>query len=66
VLLCIIEAIDIGQLQRTRVLGLPIGFSHAPAAEHRLMRFAALCITIESALGGALLVVVTLYLKCFS
>ena len=53
-LLSIIEAIDIGQLQRTLVLGLPIGFSHAPAAEHRLMRFAALRITIESTLGGAL------------
>ena len=65
-LLSIIEAIDIGQLQRTLVLGLPIGLSQAPAAEHRLMRFAALYITIESTLGGALLVVVTLYLKCFS
>lgn len=65
-LLSIIEAIDIGQLQPTLVLGLPIDLSHAPAAEYQLMRFAVLCITIESTLGGALLAAVTLYLKSFS
>lgn len=60
VLLSAIEAIDRGQLQPSLVIGMPIGFSHAPAAKRRLMRSGVPYITIEGTLGGGLLAAVAL------
>lgn len=37
------------------VIGLPVGFSHAPAAKRQLMQLKVPYITIEGALGGGLL-----------
>lgn len=42
------------------VIGLPIGFSHAPAAKRRLMQLAVPYLTTEGALGGGLLAAVAL------
>lgn len=42
------------------VIGLPIGFSHAPAAKRRLMQLKVPYLTKEGALGGALLAAVAL------
>lgn len=60
VLLSAIEAIDRGQLQPSLVIGMPIGFSHAPAAKRRLMRSDVPYITVEGTLGGGLLAAVAL------
>jgi precorrin-8X/cobalt-precorrin-8 methylmutase len=60
VLVSAIEAIDQGQLQPALVIGMPIGFSHAPAAKRRLMRSDVPFITVEGTLGGGLLAAVTL------
>lgn len=60
VLLSAIEAIDRGQLQPALVIGMPIGFSHAPAAKRRLMRSHIPSITVEGTLGGGLLAAVAL------
>ncbi|MGF1512231.1 MAG: precorrin-8X methylmutase, partial [Elainellaceae cyanobacterium] len=42
------------------VIGLPIGFSHAPAAKRRLMQLGIPYITVEGTLGGGLLAAVAL------
>ena len=42
------------------VIGLPIGFSHAPAAKRRLMQLTVPYLTTEGALGGGLLAAVAL------
>jgi len=42
------------------VIGLPIGFSHAPAAKQRLMQLKVPYVTTEGALGGGLLAAVVL------
>ena len=42
------------------VIGLPIGFSHAPAAKRRLIQLKVPCVTTEGALGGGLLAAVVL------
>jgi precorrin-8X/cobalt-precorrin-8 methylmutase len=60
VLLGAIEAIEKTQLQPALVIGMPIGFSHAPAAKRRLMRSSVPFITVEGALGGGLLAAVAL------
>ncbi len=60
VLLSAIDAIDNGQLQPALVIGMPIGFSHAPAAKRRLMHSSVPFITVEGTLGGGLLAAVTL------
>jgi precorrin-8X/cobalt-precorrin-8 methylmutase len=60
ILLSVIEAIEQGQLQPALVIGMPIGFSHAPAAKRRLMRCGIPSITIEGTFGGGLLAAVTL------
>lgn len=60
VLLSAIEAINQGQLQPALVIGMPIGFSHAPAAKRRLMRSGVPFITVEGTFGGGLLAAVTL------
>jgi precorrin-8X/cobalt-precorrin-8 methylmutase len=47
-------------IQPALIIGLPLGFSHAPAAKRRLMQMSIPSITIESSLGGGLLAAVTL------
>ncbi|MEM6521552.1 MAG: precorrin-8X methylmutase [Cyanobacteria bacterium P01_C01_bin.70] len=42
------------------VIGLPIGFSHAPAAKRQLMQLNVPYITVEGTLGGGLLAAVVL------
>jgi precorrin-8X/cobalt-precorrin-8 methylmutase len=55
VLLSALEASERGILQPALVIGMPIGFSHAPAAKRRLMRSSVPYITVEGSLGGGLL-----------
>jgi precorrin-8X/cobalt-precorrin-8 methylmutase len=55
VLLAVCEAIRQGILQPALVIGMPIGFSHAPAAKRQLMESGIPFITIEGTLGGGLL-----------
>jgi precorrin-8X/cobalt-precorrin-8 methylmutase len=55
VLLAICEAIAQQQIQPALVIGMPMGFSHAPAAKRQLMRSGVPFITIEGTLGGGLL-----------
>jgi precorrin-8X/cobalt-precorrin-8 methylmutase len=55
VLLAVCETIANQTLQPALVIGMPIGFSHAPAAKRQLMRSEVPFITIEGALGGGLL-----------
>ncbi len=42
------------------VIGMPIGFSHAPAAKRRLMQLAVPYVTVDGSLGGGLLAAVAL------
>jgi precorrin-8X/cobalt-precorrin-8 methylmutase len=60
VLVKICEAVENRGCQPALVVGLPIGFSHAPAAKRRLMQLEIPYITIEGALGGGLLAAVVL------
>ena len=60
VLLKLCEAIETSVGRPALVIGLPIGFSHAPAAKRRLMQLQIPYITTENALGGGLLSAVTL------
>lgn len=55
VLLAVCEAIHDRILQPALVIGLPIGFSHAPAAKRKLMESGIPFITIAGTLGGGLL-----------
>jgi precorrin-8X/cobalt-precorrin-8 methylmutase len=55
VLLAVCEAIHQRTLQPALVIGMPIGFSHAPAAKRQLMESGIPFITIEGTLGGGLL-----------
>ncbi|AKG24199.1 precorrin-8X methylmutase [Calothrix sp. 336/3] len=55
VLLAICEAIQNQQIQPALVIGMPIGFSHAPAAKRRLMQLSSPYMTIQGTLGGGLL-----------
>jgi precorrin-8X/cobalt-precorrin-8 methylmutase len=41
-------------LQPALVIGMPIGFSHAPAAKRQLMASGVPFITVEGTLGGGL------------
>ena len=54
------ESIANQTLQPTLVIGMPICFSHAPAAKLKLMQSNVPFITIEGTLGGGLLAAVTL------
>lgn len=54
-LLSLCEAIQSGRLKPALVIGMPIGFSHAPAAKRRLMQLDIPFVTIEGTLGGGLL-----------
>lgn len=55
VLLEICDAITNQTLNPALVIGMPIGFSHAPAAKRQLLRSQVPFITIEGTLGGGLL-----------
>ncbi len=54
------NAVESGQLQPALIIGMPIGFSHAPAAKRRLMRSGVPFITTEGTVGGGLLAAVAL------
>jgi precorrin-8X/cobalt-precorrin-8 methylmutase len=60
VLMWACEAVEQQQIQPALIIGMPIGFSHAPAAKRRLMRSGVPYITIDRTLGGGLLAAVTL------
>jgi len=60
VLLKLCELVETQGCQPALVIGLPIGFSHAPAAKRRLMQLQVPYLSSESALGGGLLAAVTL------
>lgn len=55
VLLAVCTAIEKQQIQPGLVIGMPIGFSHAPAAKRQLMQQNIPYITIEGTFGGGLL-----------
>ena len=58
VLMAVCTAIEQGQIQPALVIGMPIGFSHAPAAKRRLMAAGVPYMTIQGSLGGGLLAAV--------
>lgn len=60
VLMAVCEAIEHGELQPALVIGLPIGFSHAPVAKRRLVRSGVPYITTVGTFGGGLLAAVAL------
>jgi precorrin-8X/cobalt-precorrin-8 methylmutase len=60
VLLSALEAVAQDKLHPALIVGMPIGFSHAPAAKRRLMRSSIPHITVEGSLGGGLLAAVAL------
>lgn len=55
VLVEVCEAITQQQIQPALVIGMPIGFSHAPAAKRLLLQQPIPFITIEGTVGGGLL-----------
>ena len=60
VLMAVCEAIQTQRLKPALVVGLPIGFSHAPAAKRRLQHSGMPFITTEGTQGGGLLAAVAL------
>ncbi|MBE9108906.1 precorrin-8X methylmutase [Nodosilinea sp. LEGE 07298] len=60
VLLTVCQLIEQQRFQPALVIGMPIGFNHAPAAKRRLMATSIPYITIQGSLGGGLLAAVTL------
>lgn len=60
VLIELCKAIEAQQLKPALVIGLPIGFSHAPAAKRQLMQLKVPYITTEGAVGGGLMAAVAL------
>lgn len=60
VLMKLCEVMITQKLRPALVIGLPIGFSHAPAAKRRLMQLGVPYLTVEGALGGGLLASVAL------
>lgn len=60
VLLRACQGIEQGTLQPALVIGMPIGFSHAPVAKRQLMALSVPYITIQGSLGGGLLAAVAL------
>ena len=60
VLMTVCELIEQEKIQPALVIGMPIGFSHAPAAKRRLMKTSVPYLTIEGTLGGGLLASVAL------
>jgi len=55
VLLSVSEAIANQKIQPALVIGMPIGFSHAPAAKRQIMQHKVPFITVEGTLGGGAL-----------
>ncbi|NER81554.1 MAG: MerR family transcriptional regulator [Leptolyngbya sp. SIO1D8] len=60
VLMKLCDAIVHQHCQPALIIGLPIGFSHAPAAKRRLMQLNVPSMTVEGTLGGGLLAAVAL------
>lgn len=60
VLISALKLIEKGELQLSLIIGMPIGFSHAPAAKRRLMRSGVEYITTLRTIGGGLLAAVAL------
>ncbi len=60
VLMSACNLIEKNQLQPSLIIGMPIGFSHAPAAKRRLMRSSVEYITTVGTNGGGLLAAVAL------
>ncbi len=60
VLLTACELMEQHHIQPALVIGMPIGFSHAPGAKRRLMTSSVPHITIQGSFGGGLLAAVTL------
>jgi precorrin-8X/cobalt-precorrin-8 methylmutase len=60
VLMSACQIIEQKKLQPALIIGMPIGFSHAPAAKRRLMRVGIPFITTEGTLGGGLLAAIAL------
>ena len=60
ILMAVCAAIQAQQLKPALVIGLPIGFSHAPAAKRRLQQSGVPFITTEGTQGGGLLASVAL------
>ncbi len=60
VLLRVCQLIEQKQIKPALVIGMPLGFSHAPPAKRRLMTINSPYITIQGSLGGGLLAAVTL------
>jgi len=60
ILLAACDALEKGTIQPALVIGMPIGFSHAPAAKRKLMQSGVPYITIEGTLGGGLLAATSL------
>ena len=56
--MAVCSAIDREQIQPALVIGMPIGFSHAPAAKRRLIAVGIPYITIQGTMGGGLLAAV--------
>lgn len=59
-LLAVCDAIATNQLRPALIIGMPIGFSHAPAAKRQLMQADVPFITLEGTIGGGLLAAVAL------
>ncbi len=60
VLMSACQLIELGELQPALIIGMPIGFSHAPAAKRQLMRLGVPFITTVGTMGGGLLAAVAL------
>ncbi|MEL6129997.1 MAG: precorrin-8X methylmutase [Cyanobacteria bacterium J06626_18] len=60
VLIKLCEAISQHHRQPALIIGLPIGFSHAPVAKRQLMQLRIPYLTVEGTLGGGLLAAVAL------
>lgn len=60
VLMAACDSIENNLLKPALIIGMPIGFSHAPAAKRRLMRLGVPFITTEGPLGGGILAAVAL------
>ncbi|MEM9217221.1 MAG: precorrin-8X methylmutase [Cyanobacteria bacterium P01_F01_bin.150] len=60
ILMAVCEAIQSQHIKPALVIGLPIGFSHAPAAKRRLQQIGVPFITTDGTQGGGLLAAVAL------
>ncbi|MDB9526747.1 precorrin-8X methylmutase [Oscillatoria sp. CS-180] len=58
ILIKLCEAVSKDHRQPALIIGLPLGFSHAPAAKRQLMQLNIPYLTVEGTLGGGLLAAV--------